>query len=77
MSARQPIPEFKLPGPLNQRLLTLAADLNGHGELLSRRLDRQPRAWRESEEGNAALGWLEDLDALIEAMNEFAEVIEK
>lgn len=77
MAARQPVPQFKLPGPLNRQLLTLAADLNGHGELLARRLDRQPAKWRESDEGNTAIAWLENLDALIEAMNEFAEVVEK
>lgn len=69
-------PEFKLPRTLNKQILALATDLNAHSEIMTRRFDRQTKTWRASDEGNEALGWLEDLDEVVEALNDFAEVEE-
>lgn len=69
-------PEFRLPSRLNRPLLTLAADLNEYGGIMSSRWGTRPKKWKESDEGNVALAWLEDLDNLVEAMTEFAEVEE-
>lgn len=77
MSTTRRRPTFKLSPHLNQRLLALAADLSYHGELMSSRFGAQSKAWKDSEEGNTAMAWLEDLDQLTEAMTEFADAIEE
>ena len=71
----QQVSKFRLPAKLNKELLGLAGDLNGTSELLNRRYVRQTLAWKESDEGVMVNAWLEDLDQLIEAMNDFAEVV--
>jgi hypothetical protein len=67
-------PSFALPPEINARLLALASDLADLGAILSSRYGRQSQAWKETDDGQAADAHLEDLDNLIEAMTEFAEV---
>jgi hypothetical protein len=67
--------ESKLPPSLSRQLLALADELNDHGALVGRRFERQPAAWKKTDEGNAVIAWLEDLDALIESMTDFAEAV--
>ena len=75
MTAKQP--SFKLPPEVNARLLALATELTELGEIMSSRYGRQSQKWKETEEAMHANARLEDLDNLVEAMNEFAEVVEK
>lgn len=67
-------PSFALPPEVNARLLALASELTDLGEILSSRYGRQSQTWKETDEAMHASARLEDLDNLIEAMNEFAEV---
>jgi hypothetical protein len=67
-------PSFAIPRRINTQLLALATELSEHGAVLSSRYGRQSEKWKETEEGIAASAHLEDLDNLVEAMNEFAEV---
>jgi predicted transcriptional regulator len=65
---------FELPEELRERVVTLASDLSSLALEAREAFDESRENWRDSDEGVAVDGWIEEIDELAQQLENVPEV---